>query len=247
MADIRPDEITSLIEKRIIYLKEEIQAKYQPKTVACMRLQEPYASRPELLEEAFELTARSAKQTEALLAFVQLSKKEPFVKKQALAGMANADAAREASIVVLSVPYSAHRATLEGVKDEVQGKILVDVTVPIQPPDITRVALPPGRTAAEEAQALLGSDVRVVSAFQNVSAVHLKDPAHAVDCDVLVSGDDAEAKQAVMALVEAAGMRGVDVGPLANAIVAESLTPVLLGINKRYKVKGAGIRITGIE
>ncbi len=162
-------------------------------------------------------------------------------------GMANADAAQEASIVVLSVPYSAHRATLEGVLDEVQGKILVDVTVPIQPPDFMLAILPPGRTAAEEAQALVGSAVRVVSAFQNVSAVHLKDLGHGVDCDVLVSGDDAEAKEAVMALVEAAGMRGVDVGPLANAIVAESLTPVLLGINKRYKARGAGIRITGID
>ncbi len=195
-------------------------------------------------DRGYDVIIGSRQQEKAENAAAELN---ALLGRDVVRGMANADAAREASIVVLSVPYSAHRATLEGVKDEVQGKILVDVTVPIQPPDITRVALPPGRTAAEEAQALLGSDVRVVSAFQNVSAVHLKDPAHAVDCDVLVSGDDAEAKQAVMALVEAAGMRGVDVGPLANAIVAESLTPVLLGINKRYKVKGAGIRITGIE
>lgn len=83
--------IHQLIEKRIIYLKEEIQAKYQPKTLACVRLQEPYASRPELLEEAFELTSRSAKQTETLVAFVQLSRKEPFVRKQALYDLAHAD------------------------------------------------------------------------------------------------------------------------------------------------------------
>jgi primosomal protein N' (replication factor Y) len=83
--------IHQLIEKRIIYLKEEIQAKYQPKTVACVRLQEPYASRPELLEEAFELTSRSAKQTEALMAFIQLSRTEKTVRKQALYNLAKAD------------------------------------------------------------------------------------------------------------------------------------------------------------
>lgn len=162
-------------------------------------------------------------------------------------GMLNMDAAAAADIVVLTVPYAAHRTTLEGVFEQVQGKILVDVTVPLQPPNITVATLPPGRTAAEEAQVLLGPNVRVVSAFQNVSAAHLKDSGHVVDCDVLVCGDDVAARETVIALAQAAGMRGIDAGPLANAIVAESLTPVLLGINKRYKVKGAGIRITGID
>jgi hypothetical protein len=161
-------------------------------------------------------------------------------------GMGNQQAAQAADIVVISVPYEAHMATLEAVRDAVQGKIVVDVTVPLKPP-VDIVSLPEGRTAAEEAQALLGGAVKVVSAFQNVSATHLKDLAHTVDCDVLVSGDDADAKSAVLELVKAAGMRGIDVGPLANAIVAESLTPLLIAINKRYKVKGSGIRITGID
>ena len=159
-------------------------------------------------------------------------------------GMANEQAALQAGWVVLTVPYSAHKPTLESIKTQVQGKVLIDVTVPIVPPNFMIPTLPAGRTAAEEAQTLLGSGVKVVSAFQNVSAVHLKDLNHAVSCDVLVASDDADAKQAVIALAEAAGMRGVDVGPLANAIVAETLTPVLLGINKRYSVKGAGIKIT---
>jgi NADPH-dependent F420 reductase len=166
--------------------------------------------------------------------------------KDAVRGMLNPHAAHKADVVILTVPYAAHRATLESVHEQVQGKILVDVTVPIQPPKITVVALPAGRTAAEEAQAILGENVRVVSAFQNVSATHLMDVNHPVNCDVLICGDDKEAKQVVIALAEAAGMRGIDAGPLANAIVAESLTPVLLGINKRYGVKGAGIRITEI-
>jgi len=161
-------------------------------------------------------------------------------------GMANPDAAREAEIVVLTVPYSAHRPTLESVYDEVQGKILVDVTAPLQPP-VWTVTLPEGRSAAEEAQALLGENVRVVSAFQNVSHIHLRDLEHGVDCDVLVTGDDAEAKEEVITLVEAVGTRGVDAGPLANAVVAESLTALLIAVNRRYKVKSAGIRITGID
>lgn len=162
-------------------------------------------------------------------------------------GADNTAAARAASVVVLTVPYEAHRATLESVHDALQGKILIDVTVPLKPPRVTTVHLPEGRTAAEEAQALLGSSVQVVSAFQNVSAGHLKDLAHHIDCDVLITGDIAEAKQVAIRLAEAASMRGIDAGPLANAIVAESLTPILVYINKAYKAKGAGIRITGID
>jgi len=162
-------------------------------------------------------------------------------------GMTNAESASHADIVILTVPYAAHKATLESVKDQLQGKILIDVTVPLQPPRVDVVALPAGRTAAEEAVALLGPGVRIVSAFQNVSAAHLKDINYVVECDVLISGDDPEAKAQALALAEAAGMRGVDAGPLANAIVAESLTSVLIAINKRYKVKASGIRITGID
>jgi hypothetical protein len=164
-----------------------------------------------------------------------------------LVGMANEDAAQSAGIVVLSVPYSAHKPTLESVKPYLAGKVLIDLTVPLQPPAVRTVFIPEGKAACLEAQALLGSDVKVVAAFQNVSAEKLKDLNLAVDCDVLVCGDDAEAKEDTIALVKAAGMRGIDAGPLANAVAAEALTPVLLYINKKYAVKGAGIRITGVE
>ena len=162
-------------------------------------------------------------------------------------GLGNDDAAQQAEIVVLSVPYSAHKPTLEGVKPHLDGKILVDVTVPLQPPKVRTVHLPPGQAAALEAQSLLGDAVRVVSAFQNVSAVKLKKTDTDVECDVLVTGDDDDAKQQVIRLVEAAGMRGIDAGPLANAVAIEALTPVLLYINKAYGIKSSGIRITGIE
>ena len=164
-----------------------------------------------------------------------------------LMGFANAEAAAAAEIVILSVPYSAHQATLNAVRDQCQGKILVDLTVPLQPPEITRVNLPAGGAAALEAQSILGPDVTVVAAFQNVSAVKLKKLSQPVDCDVLVCADDPAAGAAVIELVAAAGMRGLDAGGLKNAVAAESLTPVLLHINKLYGVEGAGLRITGLD
>jgi NADPH-dependent F420 reductase len=162
-------------------------------------------------------------------------------------GMVNPEAAEAADIAILTVPYSAHNLTLESIRAGLSGKILVDVTVPLQPPKVSRVHIPPGGSATAEAQAILGDDVRVVAAFQNIGAAHLQDPDHAIDCDVLVCGDDQEAKTEAIALAEAAGMRGLDAGPLQNAVVAEGLTAVLIGINKRYKGKRAGIRITGLE
>lgn len=163
-----------------------------------------------------------------------------------LIGKGNDAAATEADIVVLSVPYSAHKDTLESVKHLLDGKILVDVTVPLQPPKVRTVHVPDGKSAAQEAAAIVGEGVRVVSAFQNVSSEKMTSPQAQVDCDVLVTGDDAEAKEQVIKLVEAAGMRGIDAGPLANAVAAESITPMLLYINKKYGAHGSGIRITGI-
>ncbi len=162
-------------------------------------------------------------------------------------GADNPTAAARANLVVLTVPYAAHKDTLGMIKEAVQGKILVDVTVPLNPPKVSVVHLPEGGAAALEAQAYLGPDVQVVAAFQNVSAEHLKDPNTVVDCDVLVCGNDKEAKAEVIRLVEATGMRGFDAGKLENAIAVEALTPVLIGLGIRYKGHGVGIRITGIK
>lgn len=164
-----------------------------------------------------------------------------------LTGMSNAEAAKVATVVVLSVPYDAHRATIESVREHLKGKILVDITVPLNPRNIRTVYIPEGKAAALEAEAYVDGSVRIVAAFQNVSAEKLKDPNMVVACDVLVCSDDDEAKADVIKLAEGAGMRGIDAGPLANAVAVEALTPVLLYINKKYKVKGSGVRITGIE
>ena len=156
-----------------------------------------------------------------------------------------AEAAAAGEIAVLTVPFAAHRATLEAVREAVQGKILVDATAPLVPPKVGTVQLPPGGSAAKAAQEFLGTGVRVVSAFQDVAAHKLAQLDLAIDCDVLVTGDDVEAREAAIRLVETAGLRGWHAGPIANSAAAEALTSVLIHINRRYKIDGAGIRITG--
>ena len=166
--------------------------------------------------------------------------------RELIQGMANEDAAKAADLCVITVPYSAQGPTLTSLKKILQGKILVDVTVPLKPPKVARVNVPAGGSAGQEAQAILGEGVRVVSAFQNVGAAHLAEDESHIECDVLVCGDDKAAKAEAIALAKAAGMRGIDAGPLQNAVVVEGLTSLLIGINIRHKVKGAGIKITGI-
>lgn len=161
-------------------------------------------------------------------------------------GTGNLEAAQAADIVVLAVPFSAQRGTVEEVRDALAGKLLIDVTVPLVPPKVGRVQLPDGKSAVEAIQLLLGDGVRVVSAFQNISATHLRKLGHEIDCDVLVCADDKAAGEQVVALAQSIDMRAWYAGPLANSVVAEGLTSVLISLNQRYKVPGAGIRITGI-
>lgn len=158
----------------------------------------------------------------------------------------NAWAARGADVVLLSVPYEAHGATLLAIKDAVAGKVLVDMTVPLKPPKVSRVQLPAGQAAALEAQAILGPATPVAAALHHVSATHLADPSHRIECDVLVVADDARAKTTAMQLVRDLGLRALDAGPLANAIALESLTPVLIHLNRTYKSQGAGVVFTNL-
>jgi 8-hydroxy-5-deazaflavin:NADPH oxidoreductase len=127
----------------------------------------------------------------------------------------------------------------------VQGKIVVDAAVPLVPPKVSTVQLPTEGSAAQIAQRLLGDGVKVVSAFHNIGAAKLRAGERA-DCDVLVFGNDKESREVVIALAGDVATRGVDGGVLANSAAAEALTSVLIGINRRYKVPGAGIRITGL-
>ncbi|CAN5239102.1 NADPH-dependent F420 reductase [soil metagenome] len=161
-------------------------------------------------------------------------------------GAANWDAAAQADIVVLAVPFSAQRATVESVAEVLQGKILIDVTVPLVPPKVSRVQLPDNGSAVEAMQTMLGEGVKVVSAFQNISAHHLTHLDETIDCDVLVCADDPAAADEVVALAKEIGLGAWNAGVLANSVVSEALTSVLIALNRRYKVPDSGIRITGI-
>ena len=161
-------------------------------------------------------------------------------------GMNNEEAAQQANIAVLTVPYAAHRATLESVKEFLQGKLLIDVAVPLMPPKVSKVQMPPAGSAAQEAKEILGEGVEVVAAFQNVSYEHLLGESD-VECDVLVTGTSKDARKEALKLVEATGLTGWDAGPIENSVVAEGLTSVLININKQYGSTHAGIKITGVS
>jgi NADPH-dependent F420 reductase len=161
-------------------------------------------------------------------------------------GMSNREAAEQANIVVLTVPYAAHRETLEGVKEVLKGKLFIDVTVPLVPPRVTKVQMPRAGSAAQEAREILGEEVEVVSAFQNISHEHLLGNGD-TDCDVLVTGTSKDARTEALKLVDAAGLTGWDAGPIENSVVVEGLTSVLININKNYGSTHAGIRITGAK
>ena len=162
-----------------------------------------------------------------------------------ITGADNAAAAAAGDIVVLAVPYAGQQATALAIADQLAGKILIDATVPLMPPKVSRVQLPEGGSAVAALQALM-PDVKLVSAFQNVSHAHLHDLDHPVDCDVLVCGDDTEACDTVVGLITAIGMRGFHAGSIANSAAAEALTSLLIFINRKYKSPGAGIRLTAV-
>jgi NADPH-dependent F420 reductase len=160
-------------------------------------------------------------------------------------GLENGAAATAADIVVLTVPYANHKPMLEAVRDGAQGKILVDATVPLVPPRVARVQLPEAGSAAKEAQDFLGEDVQVVSAFQNVAADLLQNENSRIDCDVLVCGNKKAAREVVVEMATAAGLKAWHAGSIDNSAAAEALTSILIFINRNGGVDHAGIRITG--
>ena len=160
-------------------------------------------------------------------------------------GMLNVNAAKQAEIACLTVPFSFQLDILSEVKDALSGKILIDGTVPLVPPKVMRVQLPEEGCAAIRAQTLLGDSVQVISAFQNISAELLQTDAE-IYCDVLVCGDKRDSREQVIALVNDAGLTGWHAGPLCNSAAAEALTSVLIAINKNHTIKHSGIKITGV-
>lgn len=159
-------------------------------------------------------------------------------------GASNAEAAKAAGIVLVTVPFAAQESTLNEIAPHVSGKIVIDTTVPLMPPKVMRVQLPPEGSAAQRAQKLLGPLVTVVSGFHNVAAHKLASDQQ-IEGDVLVFGDDKDARAKAVELVRLTGLRGIQGGALANSAAAEAMTSVLIFINKTYQADGAGLAITG--
>ena len=191
----------------------------------------------------YRIVIGSRKEAKAVQAAERLAEQTPA---GAFQGLNNLAAAEEGDLVVLTVPFAHHQATLEAIRPGLAGKILVDTTVPLMPPKVARVQLPPEGSAAVRARQIVGEDVQVVSAFQNVAA-ELMELDQDIDCDVLVSGDKLDARQTVIELANQAGFRAWHAGPLVNSAAMEALTSVLIFINKRYSGSHAGIKVTGIS
>ena len=161
-------------------------------------------------------------------------------------GLLNKDAALQGEIIILTVPFAHQRGIVEECKTELKGKLFIDTTVPLMPPKVATVQLPIEGSAAEIAQNILGDDVRVVSAFQNISAELLQSDKE-IDCDVLVCGNKKEWRQEVIDLVNTLGMKGWHAGMLPNSAAVEAMTSVLISINKHHAISHSGIKVTGLK
>ena len=164
------------------------------------------------------------------------------LKQEKISIESNYLAAEKSDLVILAVPFSNHRVIVEEIAMVVQNKIVLDTTVPLVPPKVARVQLPEYGSVAKKTQELLGKEVRVVSAFQNVAASHL-DGDDALAGEILVFGNNKDARETIIGLIQEIGMKGWHAGSIDNSVVAESMTSVLIFMNKFYKMEGAGINI----
>ena len=165
--------------------------------------------------------------------------------KLTIIGHSNADAARIGEVVVLALPAVGLDATLPPLADACRGKVVISTVVPLTFGGPRLFTPPAVGSSAEEAQALL-PDAKVVAAFHHIAAHELSETAHAIECDLLMCGGDAAAKAVVTELGNSMGLRALDVGGLSNAGPIEGITAVLATVNRRYKLKNSGIKITGV-
>lgn len=197
------------------------------------------------LKAGYSVIIGSREKQKAEYAVKEVSLLESTELSENIVAAENSNAVKKADIVVLTIPYQFHSEMLNRIKPDMNGKYLVDVTVPLVPPKVSVVQLPPEGSAALQAQAILGENAKVISAFQNISFELLLGD-NPIECDVLVTGVDAQAREVGLMLVKDAGLVGWDAGPLENSIIAEGLTSILIRLNKNYQVHSSGIKITGI-
>jgi NADPH-dependent F420 reductase len=212
-------------------------------------------------DQGFGLALRFAKNNKIIIGSRKKEKAEEAAKKAKeilkqrgieadIIGLENREAAKEGDVVILSLPYEYTLSTIKQLKEELKGKIVVSIGVPLATAigdKPTRLLFPPDGSVAEMIQNVL-KDSKVVSAFQNVCHAVLEDLDNPVDCDILVCGNDEEAKKVVMDLAnQIEGVRAIDCGNLEKSRIIEAITPLLIGLNIKYKSKGTGIRITNLE
>lgn len=167
-------------------------------------------------------------------------------------GYSNREAATKADIVLLSVPFDGMKPILEDLREAAQNKIVINIASSLDPERKSRAKLPAAGSVTAEVQQFFGETAKVVCAFQNISPEKLEavdektsSPVR-IDCDVLVCGGDKAAREIVIDLIRKIGIDAIDAGVLANAVAVEALTAILIAINIKYKVKGAGIRVVGV-
>ncbi len=212
-------------------------------------------------EQGFGLALRLAKNNKIIIGSRKKEKAEEAAKRAKeilkqrdieadIIGLENKDAAKEGEVVILSLPYEYTLSTIKQLRDELKGKIVVSIGVPLATAigdKPTRLLFPPDGSVAEMVQNVL-KESKVVSAFQNVCHAVLEDLDNPVDCDILVCGNDDEAKRVVIDLAnQIDGVRAIDCGNLEKSRIIEAITPLLIGLNIKYKSKGTGIRITNLE
>jgi hypothetical protein len=167
---------------------------------------------------------------------------KPKLRAGEMVGTTNREAVKDADFVVIAVPYEGQAQMVQDLKGQVAGKIIIDTVVPLNK---VKPFVPPAGSALQEAQQILGDEAPVIGALHNISAVDLGDVESSLG-DVLVCGDNAEAKQKVMEIITRIGATAYDAGPASNAYVIEGLTGVIIALNRKYKSKHGSIKITGI-
>ena len=186
----------------------------------------------------------SRKEEKALTVVEEANEEIKEYNPKELVGMANEDAAAAADVLILTVPLQAQSATLKTIKEHTKGKVLLDTTVPLETaiggPVSNVLHINPGSAAERAANILKDADVKVVAAFNNISNSHLANIPNPIECDCLICGDDGKAK-------EIASLKAIDIGPLNKAHLIESITPLLIGMNIKFKSHYGGFRITGID
>ena len=168
------------------------------------------------------------------------------IKATNVEGFSNRDAAAKADIILLSVPYDGMKPILEDVRETAQNKIVINIASALDPERKSRAKPPAAGSVTAEVQQFFGDTAKVVCAFQNISPEKLEAVEEKIDTDVIVCGGDKAARELVVDLIRRTGINSFDGGVLANAVAVEAMTAILIAVNIKYKIKGAGIKLTGV-